>query len=195
MVNIEDGTALRFRLLQGLSAQVAVFTATVQIPTQFSYIKCTAGSPNSTVPCTFAAAGTEGAQIPTFRDGPRGEGEVVAVDIGFPPGTVPANEKIDYRWTVGAAFSAQPLPLGLALGLLVLGGIGLFALHRRAGADANAGGPDQPRRRVRADRRRAERVPGRGRHPARAMSARWPTSGSTRSTSPPPWSTSPYAAT
>jgi hypothetical protein len=140
VVNIDGGTALRFRLLQGLSAQVAVFTATVQIPTQFSYIKCTAGPPNSTVPCTFAAAGQENAQIPTFRDGPRGEGEVVAADIGFPPGAVPANEKLDYLWTVGRAFSAKPLPLALSLGLLVLGGLGLFFMHRRAGADASAGG-------------------------------------------------------
>ena len=51
-----------------------------------------------------------------------------------------ANEQIEYRWTVGRAFSAKPLPLALALGLLVLGGIGLFVLHRRAGADASAGG-------------------------------------------------------
>ncbi len=138
VVNTGDGTALRVRLLQGLSAQVAVFNATVQIPTQFSYIKCTAGSPNSTVPCTFAAAGTEVAQVPTFRDGPRGEGEVVAVDIGFPPGTVTATEVIDYRWTIGRAFSASPLPLGIALGLLVLGGIGLYALHRRTGTDVGS---------------------------------------------------------
>ena len=32
------------------------------------------------------------------------------------------------------------MPLALALGLLVLGGVGLLLLHRRAGADANAGG-------------------------------------------------------
>ena len=31
------------------------------------------------------------------------------------------------------AFSARPLPLALALGLLVLGAIGLFLLHRRTG--------------------------------------------------------------
>jgi hypothetical protein len=139
VVNIPDGTALRVRLLQGLSAQVAEFTATVQIPTQFSYIKCTAGNPNSTTPCTFAAAGTEAAQIPTFRDGPRGEGQVVAIDIGFPPDAVAANEMIEYRWTVGRAFSARPLPLALALGLLALGAIGLFLLHRRTGVDASAG--------------------------------------------------------
>jgi hypothetical protein len=140
VVNIQDGTALRVRLLQGLSAQVAEFRATVQIPTQFTYIRCTAGNPNSTTPCTFASAGTEGAQVPTFRDGPRGEGQVVSVDIGFPPGTVAANEQVAFRWTVGRAFSAQPLPLALALGLLALGAIGLYLLHRRTGTDASAAG-------------------------------------------------------
>lgn len=140
VITVDSGTALQWRMLQGLSASVAEFTATVQIPTQFSYIKCTAGSPNSTVPCTFAAAGTEGAQVPTFRDGPRGEGEVVAIDIGFPPGGVASNEVIEYRWTLGRAFSAEPLPLALALGLLVLGGIALYGLHRRAGADISPEG-------------------------------------------------------
>ena len=140
VVTIDSGTALRWRMLQGLSAQVTQFTATVQIPTQFSYIKCTAGSPNSNVPCTFAAAGTESAQIPTFRDGPRGEGEVVAIDIGFPPGGVASNEVIDYQWTVGRAFSVAPLPLALALGLLALGGVALYGLHRRAGVDRSPDG-------------------------------------------------------
>jgi hypothetical protein len=140
VVTIESGTALRWRMLQGLSAQVAQFSAKVQIPTQFSYIKCTAGSPNSTVPCNFAAAGTEGAQVPTFRDGPRGEGEVVAIDIGFPPGGIATNEVIDYQWTLGRAFSASPLPLALALGLLALGGLALYGIHRRVGTDRNPDG-------------------------------------------------------
>ncbi len=133
-----NGTALRWGMLQGLSASVTEFSATVQIPTQFSYIKCTAGSPNSTVPCNFAS--TEGAQVPTFRDGPRGEGEVVTIDIGFPPGAVASNEVIDYQWTLGRAFSAEPLPLALALGLLVLGGLALYGIHRRAGLDVKPDG-------------------------------------------------------
>jgi hypothetical protein len=140
VVTIDSGTALRWQMLQGLSAQVDVFSATVQIPTLFSYIKCTAGSPNSTVPCNFAAAGTEGSQIPTFRDGPRGQGEVVAIDIGFPPGGVATNEVIEYRWTLGRAFSAEPLQLALALGLLALGGILLYGIHRRVGADRSPDG-------------------------------------------------------
>jgi hypothetical protein len=140
-VNLEsDQTALRWPLLQGLSASVRAFEGTVQIPGAFTYIKCTAGSPNSTAPCAFAAAGTENSQTPTFRDGPRGEGEVVIADIGFPAGAVQANEVVDQRWTLGRAFSADPLPLGLALGLLVLGGIGLLLLHRRRGVDNQGSG-------------------------------------------------------
>ena len=140
VMNTENGTALRFRLLQGLSAFVQQFSATVRIPTQFEYIQCTAGSPNSTVPCRSAAASQEGAQVPTFTDGPRGEGEVVAVDIGFPAGALPANEEVDYQWTVSRAFSTEPLPLAIALGLLALGGLGLYFMHRRSGADASASG-------------------------------------------------------
>jgi Predicted membrane protein (DUF2207) len=139
-VKTDSGTALRWGMLQGLSASVAEFTATVQIPTQFSYIKCTAGSPNSTVPCNFAAAGTEGSQIPTFRDGPRGEGEVVTIDIGFPPGGIASNEVIEYKWTLARAFSAKPLPLALSLGLLALGAVALYGLHRRAGVDISPDG-------------------------------------------------------
>lgn len=140
-ITLDSGeTALRWALLQGLDVSVTTFDATVQIPGGVSYVRCTAGSPNSPVPCRSAAAASEGAQTPVFADGPRGPGEVVIVDIGFPTGTVAATEVIDRRWTLGGAFSASPLPLALALGLLVLGGIGLFLLHRRGGADAKAGG-------------------------------------------------------
>lgn len=140
VVNTPGGPALRARLLQGLSAGVTEFLATVQVPTQFTYLRCTAGPPNTTEPCDYSAGATTEAQTPTFRDGPRGPGEVVAVDIGFPPGSVNPTEIIERRWTLGRAFSADPLPLALALGLLVLGGLALFALHRRAGSDTHAGG-------------------------------------------------------
>lgn len=144
VVNTDTGTALRWALLQGLDVGVTSFRGTVSIPGLFSYIRCTAGSPNSPVPCASAAAGTEDALTPTITDGPRGPGEVVAIDLGFPPGTVAANEQIDYRWTLGRAFSPGPLPLALAVGLLALGGVGLLLLHRRVGTDAVFGGELAP---------------------------------------------------
>ncbi len=140
-VSLENGeTALRWAMLQGLDASVQTFSSTVQIPGGFTYVRCTAGAPNSATPCRAAAAGSEGNQVPTFTDGPRGPGEVVVVDIGFPAGAVIATEVIDHRWTFERAFSAAPLPLALALGLLVLGGLGLLLAHRRRGRDVQADG-------------------------------------------------------
>lgn len=139
VVNTESGTALDWRLLQGLSTQVTDFAATVAIPGPFTYIDCVAGEPNTEVPCALSSAGTDAGQLPTFRYGLRGEGEIVEVSIGFPPGAVASTEQIRFVWTIGRAFSAAPLPLGLALGLLALGGLGLLLLYRRAGADAAAG--------------------------------------------------------
>jgi hypothetical protein len=144
VVTVPDGTALQWRVLQGLSVSVTSFRATVQIPGIFTYVRCTAGTPNSTTPCASASAGTDAATTPTFTDGPRGEGEAVGVDIGFPPGEVTANEQIDHRWTVGRAFSPDPLPLGIAVGLLVLGGLALLLAHRRLGTDAAYAGEAAP---------------------------------------------------
>lgn len=142
---IDSGTALQWPLLQGLSAQVNQFGGTVKLPKPFTYLECNAGSPNSPVPCRAAAGGTGEQQLPTFADGPLGAGQIVAVDIGFAPGDVPANEQVKQLWTVGRAFSAKPLPLGLAIGLLVLGGLGLLAMHRQAGRDAaTVGEPTRP---------------------------------------------------
>ena len=134
-----EGTALAWPLLQGFDSTVSEFTATVAIPVPFAFIECNAGSPNSEVPCTYAAAGTEDARQPTFRDGPRGPGEFVQIRIGFPPNTLETNQQLEDVWTLARAFSAKPLPLALALGLLVLGAAALYALHRRAGVDAGAG--------------------------------------------------------
>lgn len=135
-----DGSALDVRLLQGLSLQVNEFTATVAVPAQLANIDCTAGPPGSEVSCDFAAGGTHDNPNPTFRDGPRGENEEVAIRVDFAPGAIVPNEQIETRWTLGRAFTAGPLQLGIALALLVLGGIALFALHRMAGADARPGG-------------------------------------------------------
>lgn len=130
--------ALHWRFLQGLSMSVRRFDAVVTIPGNFSYVNCMSGPPNTTSPCKNFSAGV-GSQSPTFSDGPRGEGEVVAVEIGFPAGAVAINEKIVDHWSVARAFSVKPLPLALAIGVLVLGGISLLVAHRRIGRDSTPG--------------------------------------------------------
>lgn len=140
VISTADGPTLHWRALQGLSVPASNVTANVRIPTTPTFVRCTAGAPNSTVPCDTAAGGTEDSQTPTFGETTLGQGQVLAVEIGFPTNAVSVNEKITYRWTVARAFSVKPLPLGLALGLLVLGGLALVLLHRRAGRDASARG-------------------------------------------------------
>ncbi|WP_392508103.1 DUF2207 domain-containing protein [Naumannella halotolerans] len=135
-----DGTMLHWRFLQGLSAPVDDVTVEVGVPGLFSYIDCASGPPNSPTKCVTSSGGTEEtSQTPTFTDGPRAANEVVSIEIGFPAGLVSANENLEYRWSLARGFSAEPLPLGLATGLLLLGAIVVWVLHRRAGADLSAG--------------------------------------------------------
>ncbi|HEY0238459.1 MAG TPA: DUF2207 domain-containing protein, partial [Friedmanniella sp.] len=50
VVTVPDGTALQWHVLQGLDVAVRSFRATMLIPGVFTYVRCTAGSPNSTTP-------------------------------------------------------------------------------------------------------------------------------------------------
>ena len=134
-----DTTTVRWPLLQGLNLPVATFDATVRIPAQFNMIDCAAGAPATPAACTLYGGGTVDSPVPFFHDERRAAGEVVVAILRFPEGTVAVNQDLRALWTLDRAFSAQPLPLGLAAGLLVLGGLALWAAHRRLGADAGVG--------------------------------------------------------
>ncbi len=131
---------LEYRALQGLNVQVDDVRITVNTPRLALGIDCYAGPPNSTARCLMAQQGTHDAQIPTFQDGPRGPGEQVTIILPFAPDVVAASAIIDHRWTLGGAFSVGAAELLSALALLLVGGVVLFAQHRRAGRDAAAGG-------------------------------------------------------
>ena len=134
-----DSTTVRWPLLQGLNLPVATFDATVRIPAQFNMIDCSAGSPATPAACTLYGGGTVDSPVPFFRDERRAAGEVVVAIFRFPKGAVAVNQDLRALWTLDRAFSASPLPLGLAAGLLVLGGLALWAAHRRLGADSGVG--------------------------------------------------------
>jgi len=135
-------TTVDWRLLQGLNLPVRQFTATVTVPTVIELVLCLAGPPVSPGVCTFWGGGTHDNPEPTFTDGPRGAGEIVEVIIRFPAGSVTPNEQVRQIWTLGRAFSTDPLPLTIALAVLVLGGLGFWAAHRRIGRDA--AGAEEP---------------------------------------------------
>lgn len=132
-------TSVRWNVLQGLDAQADAVSATVGLPAPFRDFQCVAGPPATQQSCALAEGAPHAGQ-PRISDGPRGEREIVGLRTAFAASDVAANEKIDEKWTVGRAFSAAPLPLGVALGLLALGGVLLWLLHRRAGRDADPDG-------------------------------------------------------
>ncbi|MFT3860489.1 DUF2207 family protein [Micropruina sp.] len=133
-------TSVAWRLLQGLSLPVKQFTATLTVPTMIDLVQCNAGPPVSPGVCTFWGGGTHDNPNPTFTDGPRGAGEVVEAVVRFPAGAVTPNEQVRELWTLGRAFSTEPLQLWLALLALLLGGLAFWVLHRRIGRDAAGGG-------------------------------------------------------
>ncbi|MGJ3508834.1 DUF2207 family protein [Enemella sp. A6] len=138
-VNVDDATAVQWPVVQGLNFPVGQVTGEIGLPGLFRYLRCTAGAPNSTDPCQMIAGGTEYERFPEFRHGALGAGQMLALDIGFDPKVVAANEEVHQNWTIGRAFSVAPLPLGIAAAILALGAIALYLLHRRAGSDAPAG--------------------------------------------------------
>ncbi|MEO6088202.1 MAG: DUF2207 domain-containing protein, partial [Umezawaea sp.] len=132
-------TTLRWPLLQGLNIPVATFDATVTVPGMFTVIDCAAGAPATPGACTSYSGGTSDSPNPVFHDEGRAAGDVVIATVRFPTGVVAVNQDLRELWTLDRAFSAEPLPLGLAAGLLLLGGLALWAAHRRLGSDAGVG--------------------------------------------------------
>lgn len=139
-----DSTTVQWPLLQGLNLPVAVFDATVAVPGQFNMVDCAAGTPATPGTCTYYGGGTHDSPSPFFHDENRAAGDVVVAIVRFPQGAVAVNQDLHEVWTLDRAFSAAPLPLGVAAGLLVLGGLALWVAHRRTGSDSGVGLPLTP---------------------------------------------------
>lgn len=132
----DDTTTVSWPLLQGLNLPVAVFDAEIAVPALFTLVDCAAGDPASPGACTYYAGGTHESPQPRFHHEGSAAGEVVIATVRFPRSAVAVNEDLREIWSLDRAFSAAPLPLGVAAGLLLLGGLALWAAHRRIGRDA-----------------------------------------------------------
>lgn len=137
-----DMTEVSWRVLQGLSVGARTVSGEIALPlgAHTTDIDCQAGPPSNTASCSTYASGTYDAMNPSFTDGPRGPGEVVILTFALPSAAVAPNQVLTEQWTLDRAFSAEPLALLAALVALLLGGGGLYLLHRTRGTDA-AGAP------------------------------------------------------
>lgn len=138
LATADDTTTLTWPLLQGLSYPVAVFDATLGVPGPFLLIDCAAGDPVSPGACTYYGGGTHLDQSPVFRHEAAKAGDVVIVTLRFPRSVVAVNEEVRELWSLDRAFSTEPLPLWVAIGLLVVGALALGAAHNRVGRDRKA---------------------------------------------------------
>ncbi len=128
-------TTVDWRVLQGLSVGVRSASGTIVVPTRITSVDCRSGAPADPQPCSLWAGGTHDAPNPYFEDGARGPGEVIWLSFGASSSAIAANEQLELKWTLDRAFSTDPLPLGAGLGALLLGGLGLYGLHRTKGKD------------------------------------------------------------
>lgn len=135
----DDSTTVSWPLLQGLNLPVATFDAELAVPGLFSSIDCAAGNPAAPGACTYYAGGTHDNPSPVFHHEGAAPGDVVIATVRFPRSAVAVNEDLRDVWSLDTAFSAEPLPLGVAVALALLGGLALWAAHRRIGRDAAGG--------------------------------------------------------
>lgn len=133
-----DLTEVNWRLLQGLNLPVKVFDATITVPGIATSVNCYAGPPATPGACGFFGAGTHDTPDPTFHAEGLGAGEVVGAVLRFPSSAVKPNADLRKIWTLDGAFSAAPLPLLVALGAGLLGGLAYWLAYRRFGRDAEA---------------------------------------------------------
>lgn len=130
-----------WRMLQGLSVAVRKVEGELSAPAVMVSLDCTSGPPNSVTKCSMYAGGTHEYPNPYFSDGPRGIGETISLDVSYAAGALPVNQRIVQRWSLDRAFSVTPATLLGSLALLLLGGVGLWALHRSQGSDRAASAP------------------------------------------------------
>ncbi len=131
----DGSTHFGWRVLQGLSVPVTEVQGVVRVPAEASDYSCQAGAPGAERSCGLYSGGTHSSRDLSFTDGPRGIGEVVEPGLRFDAGRVAVTEQVSYRWSLDRAFTPGWPQLLATLGVVVAGGLLLWALHRRAGRD------------------------------------------------------------
>jgi hypothetical protein len=136
----DGATVVSWDFVQGIALPIDIVEADVDVPGQFTSIDCEAGHPDSPGSCTYYCGGTSDCPVPKFHDEGVLAGEVVRATLRFPAKNVAVNQVIAEHWMFERAFSVEPLQLGVAIGVLVLGAGALWLAHRSHGSDASSEG-------------------------------------------------------
>ncbi|MDR1790932.1 MAG: DUF2207 domain-containing protein [Propionibacteriaceae bacterium] len=142
MLNNGD-TLVSWDVVQGLPYAVASVDATVSASSQFNMVDCAAGDVEHPQACVYYGGGTHDDPIPFFHHEQLAPGQVLRAILSFPNGAVTPNAELIERWSLDRAFSFGPLQLALVAGLLLIGGLAIFLVHRRFGRDAAGTQPIQ----------------------------------------------------
>ncbi|MGL4832251.1 MAG: DUF2207 domain-containing protein [Propionibacteriaceae bacterium] len=132
-----DGTVTaQWSPIQGFSFPIEDARVQARIPERFMELECHAGSVAAPRVCKAMIGGQAGHDLPEFRDGPLGSGEILDIRVRFPQKLVADTAKVSQDWSLDRAFHTSGWPLGSALMTALAGGFGLWWLARRAGHDA-----------------------------------------------------------
>jgi hypothetical protein len=136
-----DETLVSWPVLQGLDAIVSNITINTSIPGAPRSIDCEVGPASSATKCDAYSGGTGENPMPSFEQKSLTvyDSSVLRIEMLFSSDTVAVNQDARERWSLDRAFSFDwPQSVTAAL-VLILGGLAMFIVHRRVGADAAPG--------------------------------------------------------
>ncbi|MDR0847715.1 MAG: DUF2207 domain-containing protein [Propionibacteriaceae bacterium] len=129
--NAVDGNVdFTWILLQGLSVDISQVTGTVEVPPGAINYACQSGMLGALHTCSTYGGGLHGNTALSFTDKNLTAGNVLQAGIIFPQGPVEVTEQVAPIWTLGRALTLGGTQLGIAAGLLVVGGLALFGVWR-----------------------------------------------------------------
>jgi len=128
-------TSVDWPVLQGLDLSVTSVSGSIVVPGMIRSVDCKSGNIGGLEPCQMWGGGTYDSQNPSFEDANIQPGQVVVLSFTVSSSNVAVNEQMLEHWSLDRAFSVSLLPLLVALGVLILGGVGLFFLYRSRGRD------------------------------------------------------------
>ncbi|MDR2930235.1 MAG: DUF2207 domain-containing protein [Propionibacteriaceae bacterium] len=130
-------------LLDHVNTPVTAVSGRVEVPAGAVNYDCLAGVVGALGSCSTYGAGTHGDLAMSFTQNSLSSDQVVQADILFDEGTVAVTEQVSTIWSLGKAMSLTGTPLGILIGVVVCGGLLLFAWSRRI-ASAGYDGTPQP---------------------------------------------------